>query len=197
MGQFHVLSASPLAGKTAIVTQPDSAPLERVLEGPALSMMTDLTRVRAVSALPDESIDAAHERMLQGRVRMLFVVDHEARLIGLLTTNDILSEKPMQIVRERCIPHDEIRVQDIMTPAEAVEALDINDVSHARVGDIVETMRNHARQHALVMRRDGDAMPHVCGVFSAADLSRRLGIPVVPVAVAHTFAEIEEMLARE
>lgn len=197
MAQFHVITTTTLTGKVRVVSQPEAQPLERLFAEPALSVMTDLTRVAAVSVSPDESIDEAHDRMLQRRVRMLFVVDHGDCLIGLVTTNDVLSEKPMQIVRERGVRHDEIRVQDIMTPAEAVEALDIADVSHASVGDIVETMRAQARQHALVMRRDASGSPQVCGVFSAADLSRRLGIQVVPVAVARTFAEIEETLAHE
>lgn len=82
-----------------------------------------------------------------------------------------------------------------MTPADAVEAIDLAELSHARVGDIVETMRAHGRQHALVMRRDSSGAAQICGVYSSADLSRRLGVPVVPMTVARTFAEIEETLA--
>lgn len=195
MSQFHVISASALAGKARLVAHPEPQPLERLLAEPALTAMTDLTRVSAVTVRADELLDVAHQRMLERRVRMLFAVDHAGFVVGLVTSNDVLGEKPMQIVRERGVRHDEIRVQDIMTPADAVEAIDIEDLGGARVGDIVETMRAHGRQHALVMRRDA-AGPQICGVFSAADLSRRLGVPVVPMTVARTFAEIEESLAR-
>lgn len=197
MASFHAIEASVLAGRTRLITQPESRPLERMLDEPALSAMTDLTRVPAACVAADELVDDAHARMFERRVRMLFVVDHEGFLVGLLTSNDILGEKPMQIVLERNVRHDEIRVQDIMTPAEAVEALGFDEVARSRVGDIVETMRAHARQHALVMRRGDDDTPEVCGVFSAADLSRRLGIEVVPMKLARTFAEIEESLAHE
>lgn len=195
MAQFHVIPSSALAGKARIVAQPQPQPLERMLAEPALTAMTDLTRVAAVTVRADELVDRAHERMLERRVRMLFAVDHAGFVAGLITSNDILGEKPMQIVRERGVRHDEIRVQDIMTPADAVEAIDIAELGGARVGDIVETMRARGRQHALVMKRDAAGVPHICGVYSAADLSRRLGVPVVPMTVARTFAEIEETLA--
>ncbi|WP_164084841.1 CBS domain-containing protein [Pseudazoarcus pumilus] len=197
MANFHAIGVSVLTGKTRLVTQPETRPLDHMLDEPALSAMTDLSRVPAASVSADELVDDAHARMLERRVRMLFVVDHAGFLAGLITSNDLLGEKPMQVVRERGVRHDEIRVQDIMTPAEAVEALDIDDLGGARVGDIVETMRSRARQHALVVRHDAEGLPQVCGVFSAADLSRRLGIEVVPMKVARTFAEIEESLAHE
>lgn len=195
MARFHVISASPLAGKARIAAPPEAQPLDRMLEEPALSAMTDLTRVAAVTVRADELVETAHERMLERRVRMLFAVDHAGFVVGLITSNDLLGEKPMQIVRERGVRHDEICVQDIMTPADAVEAIDIGDLGHASVGDIVETMRAHGRQHALVMRRDASGVAQICGVYSSADLSRRLGVPVVPMTVARTFAEIEETLA--
>lgn len=195
MAQFHVIPASALAGKARIVEQPEPQSLEQRLAEPALAAMTDLTRVPAVSVRADELVDVAHQRMLDRRVRMLFAVDHGGCVVGLITSNDVLGEKPMQVVRERGVRHDEIRVQDIMMPADAVEAIDIDDLAGARVGDIVETMRAHGRQHALVMRRDASGLLQICGVFSAADLSRRLGMPVVPMTVALTFAEIEETLA--
>lgn len=194
MAKFHAIPASMLAGKARIVAQPEPQPLDRLLDEPALTAMTDLTRVAAVTVGADELLDIAHERMLERRVRMLFAVDHTGLVVGLITSNDVLGEKPMQVVRSRGVRHDEIRVQDIMTPADAVEAIDIADLGGARVGDVVETMRRSGRQHALVMRRDA-AGPQICGVYSAADLSRRLGVPVVPMTVARTFAEIEETLA--
>lgn len=197
MASFHALGASVLTGRTRLITQPETRPVERMLDEPALSAMTDLTRVPAACVAADELVDKAHARMLERRVRMLFVVDAEGLLAGLLTSNDLLGEKPMQIVRERGVRHDEIRVQDIMTPADAVEVLALDEVARSRVGDVVETMRSHGRQHALVRRHGNDDMPEVCGVFSAADLSRRLGIEVVPMRLARTFAEIEESLAHE
>jgi hypothetical protein len=36
----------------------------------------------------------------------------------------------------------------------------------------------------------------VCGIFSATQIGRQLGMPIATFEVAHTFAEIEAELAR-
>ncbi|HLW04013.1 MAG TPA: CBS domain-containing protein [Azoarcus sp.] len=197
MATFHALAIKRLPGKVGLIGKPETPPAEILLEQPALSVMTDLTRIPAASVSPDESVDQAHTRMLERRVRMLFVIDTFETLFGLVTSTDILGEKPMQIVRDRGIHHDEIRVQDIMTPVSAVEALGLEQVKQARVGEIVETMREQGRHHMLVVRRTESDALQVCGVFSAADLSRLLGFEIVPLTVARTFAEIEKTLAHE
>lgn len=197
MTQFRTLTASTLPGQARLAQDGDIPTAAVVLDAPALSVMTDLTRVPAVSVTPDTGVEDANLLMAQRRVRMLFVVDEKDSVIGLITTNDILGEKPMQIVRSRGVTHAEVSVRDIMTPGDRVEVLDMAEVRQARIGDLVETLRESGRQHALAMRVGKEGMPEICGVFSAADLSRRLGAPVVPVAVPRTFAEIEETIARE
>lgn len=197
MAFFRVLPVSALAGKAHLAAPPAPQPLEKQLAEPALSAMTDLTRLPAASVPSDESIEAAHNRMLERRVRMLFVVNSTNHVVGLVTSNDLLGEKPMQVARKRDVRPNEIRVQDVMTYAEDVEAISASDLGGARVGDIVETLRSHGRQHALVVRRGSDGTPEICGVFSSADLSRKLGVPVVPLAVSHSFAQIEETFAQD
>lgn len=197
MAEYNVLSASTLSGKARLVKHESEQNPEVLLSAPAMTVMTDLSRVPVASVLPEASIDEANDLMVQRRVRMLFVLDDNGHMIGLVTTNDILGEKPMQVVLQRGSRHDEIRVQDVMTSVDHVEALDQADVEEACVGDIVETMRDRGRQHAIVTCRSDGGEIEVCGVFSAADLSRRLGREVVPLVLARTFAEIEETIARE
>lgn len=195
MTEYNILSATTLPGQAHLPREITDTNV--LLEAPALSVMTDLTQVPVVSIDPEASIDEANDLMVQRRVRLLFVIDTHDSMIGVVTTNDILGEKPMQIVLARGVKHAEIRVRDVMTPGNKVEALDMSALGEARVGDIVATMREHGRQHALVIRDGGADGPEVCGVFSAADLSRRLGETVVPVDRANTFAEIEETIARQ
>jgi hypothetical protein len=65
------------------------------------------------------------------------------------------------------------------------------DVQGARVGHVLETLRRAGRQHALVV----DAENAVCGVFSASQIARQLGV-ALPAGgeVARTFAEIESAI---
>lgn len=196
MFTFHALKIEMLPSKVGLISKPATPPAEILLGQPALSVMTDLTRIPAASVSPDELMIHAHARMFERRVRMLFVIDIFENLFGLITSTDILGEKPMQIVRNRGIRHDEICVQDIMTPISSIKTLALDEVAHARVGDIIETMREQGHHHTLVTRHTQNGA-QVCGVFSAADLSRLLGFEIVPLTVARTFAEIEKTLAHE
>ena len=164
------------------------------LDNPALDVMTDFRRLTAFIATPGDSIKQAEERMVRRKVRLLFVMDGEDRVAGLITNTDIRGEKPMQVVQSRGIRRDEVLVADIMTPVDRLEAVDYEDIAHARVGHVLETLKARGRQHALVIENvSGRQM--VRGLLSLSQLCKQLGVSVETTEVANTFHEIERHLA--
>jgi CBS domain-containing protein len=164
------------------------------LDNPALDVMTDFRRLTAFIATPGDSIKQAEERMVRRKVRLLFVMDGEDRVAGLITNTDIRGEKPMQVVQSRGIRRDEVLVADIMTPVDRLEAVDYEDIAHARVGHVLETLKARGRQHALVIENvNGRQM--VRGLLSLSQLCKQLGVSVETTEVANTFHEIERHLA--
>ena len=130
---------------------------ERIgMDDSALAVMTDFERISAVLIRPNDTLDEANQRMIQRGVRLLLVVDAQRTVAGIITANDILGEKPMQIITERGGRRQDIVVRDLMTPQDRLEVLNLRDVQHARVGQIVATLKESARQHALVVDHDGD-----------------------------------------
>jgi CBS domain containing-hemolysin-like protein len=174
---------------------PEQSLRERVsIDDPALDVMTDFERVSAVVIRPTDGIDEALGRMKQRGVRSLLVIDHERVVVGLVTANDVLGEKPMRLVESRHVRHEEILVEDIMTPIHKLEALDIGVVRAAKVGHIVATLQKSGRQHTLVT----DAGGRVRGMFSATQIARQLGVDpasINPTEIMKTFAEIGELLS--
>lgn len=169
---------------------------ERVgLDNPALDVMTDFRRVTAFIATPGDTIKQAEERMLRRKVRLLFVMDAHDRVAGLITSTDIHGEKPMKVVQSRGILREEVLVADIMTPVELLEAVDFDDIAHARVGHVLETLKSRGRQHALVIEHTPDHRQLVRGLLSLSQLCKQLGVNVETTEVAHTFTEIEQHLA--
>jgi hypothetical protein len=163
---------------------------------PATDVMTDLSRVVAVTIATGASIDKAHQAMIAHGVRALFVVDDARVILGIVTANDILGEKPIQIAQDRGVRHVEVPVNDVMTPANLLEAMELQDVLQARVGDIVETLKRSGRQHALVIEIGSadatSATRTVRGIFSLTQIARQLGLPPqIGRDVARTFADIE------
>jgi CBS domain containing-hemolysin-like protein len=175
--------------------QPAQELPERVnMDDPALVAMTDFERVSAVLIRPNDSIDEANQRMIQRGVRLLLVVDTQRDVAGLITANDILGEKPLQFITERGGGRHDIEVRDIMTPQSRLEVLELRDVQHARVGQIIATLKEAGRQHALIVDRDSAGRQRVRGMFSLTQIARQLGIPIQPNEIARTFSEIEAML---
>jgi len=129
-----------LLGPGARVTEP-MAPGHVSLDDPAFSVMTDLREVAAASTTPDETIGQAHAQMIRRGVRLLFVLDPQKAVAGVITATDLLGEKPMRFMQSHGVSHAEIQVGDIMTPAAMLDALPLMDVAQMRVGHIVATMK--------------------------------------------------------
>lgn len=167
------------------------------IDSPALAVMTDLRQIPAATIDLEAPVDAANRFMIRRGVRLLMVSDDERRVLGLITANDVLGEKPVQFALERGIKRQEIRVRDIMIPCEQLEVLHYADLIHAEVGHIVATLQRAGRQHALVtdMGADGKTQT-VRGIFSASQIARQLGVDIQTTEVAQTFAEIGAALRR-
>lgn len=166
-------------------------------DSPALQVMTDLRKVVAVTTGPDVNIDTANQQMMSSEVRLLLVTNERGQVIGLITANDILGERPMKHLQRTGGKHADILVRHIMTPRERLEALDIKDVAHARVGDIVTTLTNVGRQHALAISIIPGGEQSICGIFSSTQIGRQLEESIEISDKAKTFAEIEAALSTD
>ncbi len=160
-------------------------------DSPAVEVMTDLRRIAAVTIAPDALIDDANQAMINHGVRSLIVVDGHRRVIGIVTSTDILGEKPMQLTHERGVRRAEISVRDVMTQASRLEVIDLSVVLNARVGDVLATLKHAGRQHALAVDQGAGGRQMVRGIFSATQIARQLDIAPSPPETGHSFAEIE------
>ena len=79
---------------------------------------------------------------------------------------------------------------------EEIEVLTLKQVMQAKVIDIIETLKAHNRNHALVVDTDPlNGRQMVRGIFSASQIARQLGVATQIHSVAKTFAQIEAVLA--
>jgi CBS domain-containing protein len=195
-------------GPDAGFRRPQQPQAARVtLESPALEVMTDLRRVSPATIRPQAPLEGANQFMISRGVRLLLVIDVRDAVLGVLTATDVLGEKALRVAVERGAKRSELTVADLMTPAERVEVIALEDLQAARVGHLLETLRRAGRQHALVVEdeelaaRTPFAPPlrraMVRGIVSLSQLARQLGL-LLPQAgeVARTFAEIEAALGR-
>jgi CBS domain-containing protein len=91
------------------LVSPERDPSKRISEdSPAMSVMTDLRIITPFQIENSASLEAVNEKMIACGVRLLFVSDKQGLLKGLVTSNDILGEKPMFFVTNNCCSRDDI-----------------------------------------------------------------------------------------
>jgi CBS domain-containing protein len=205
MRQDSPLATRRLQHPTSIAqTQPAPAPAV-TMDSPAMSVMTDLTKVKAATTSPATTLPQAEQLMIYLGVRMLFVVTEMPSLEGLITTTDLHGDRAMRIARQRKLRYDELSVGDVMVARAALDAIDFEQMAAATVRNVVATLKKFGRNHLLVVE-GGSTEPvprvrlvtpspaRVRGVISRAQVERQLGTAIDLVEVAQSFADIEQML---
>jgi CBS domain-containing protein len=162
---------------------------------PGRAVMTDLTHVRAATVGPEVGLAQARDIMIHQGVRLLFVVSQVPGIDGLLTSVDLEGERPMQVMATRGLRHDDLVVADVMSPLSTLDAIDLEDLAHANVAQVIDTLKQVGRRHLIVIQKPGHGIgPRVRGVISLAQIERQLGQTIGVVETASGFAELRAML---
>ena len=165
------------------------------LDSPALQVMTDLTLVKAATTHPSTHLRQAELMMIYQGVRMLFVVSDMPALEGLITSTDLGGDRAMRLVAERNVHHDELSVADVMTPLSMLDAIDLDSMRNACVGNAVATLKRFGRNHLLVLQAaDAQTPQRVRGVISRAQIERQLGKVIDMAPIASSFSGIGRAL---
>ena len=167
-------------------------------DAPAVNVMTDLKYASMITIDPDDSIDTALQIMIHAGVRLLVVLALDNSLLGLITGHDIMGEKPLSLITKGNIRREEIQVKDIMTPRSELNPLNMYDVEHASVKDIIRVLHMAGRQHAFVVEEDKDDQSYsLRGIFSITQIGRQIGVEITADDHVQSFAEFEQLLAKD
>lgn len=191
MKKYSPLASHPLNASTSFARPTQKLPERVTLDDPALSVMTDLKVVSVINVRAKASMDSANARMIRYGVRMLLVLDDTDKIAGLITATDILGDKPIRFLQHMGGTHADIQVRDVMTTPRELEVMKLPDVAGAKVGQIVASLKQAKRQHAIVVEEGSDGSQVVCGLFSATQIARQLGIQAQAGDITQTFARIE------
>lgn len=165
------------------------------LMSPAISGMTDLREVTLLTVKMTTPVNSARERMIEGRVRMLLVTDAQGVVKGLITSRDLDSDRAKKIMEKAGLGEGDLNVADLMTLKGRIQALKLEDVEQASVGDIIMSIREAGRQHALVVGPgESGEQESVRGIYSLSALARQLGLDVGTAEAPTTFEGISEQL---
>lgn len=163
-------------------------------EDRALPLLTDLRFSPLVVASDRDGLDQTLHVMMRAGVRMAFVSGAQGALVGMVTADVLMGERPVVRALTDQVRRQEMTLAEVMTPLHRWEVTDMTAIRHARVGDIVATLREHGMRYLMVTETK-DGRSSLRGLFSAKRLELALGQTIDAALHAHTFAELEHALA--
>lgn len=161
----------------------------------AIEVMTDLRFVPAATTQTEVTVASASQKMIARGVRLLLVVDSADDVIGLITARDLDGARVKEATELTGLSFEQLKVRDVMTSD--IEVMPVEAILHARVGDIVETLKHSGRQHALVVDLEPFTdKPMVRGLFSASQIGRQLGVISEQNDLSQTFIQIDQAISQ-
>ena len=190
--QSLAIKIMPVATKLSIPTQV----IKKItMDDSAIDAMTDLNCICAITIAAGDGVSDAEYKMKMHQIKMLFVIDHNEHVIGLITYSDISGQKILGSEKELGIPASEMCILDIMTGIDNIDIIEYNKVDKAKVGDIVETLTQLNRQHLLVL--ENDLGKHsIRGIFSSTQIGRQLDMTLEIPAKILEHEEYDDGLRR-
>ncbi len=167
---------------------------------PASSVMMDFHYTNPLTTILDMPIDSALMEMKACQVSVLLVINAEQKIVGLISSEEILGEKPVKLMREGRLKRTDILVRMVMTPQAEILVVDMEDLRLAKVGNIVQTLQETKCHHMLAVKKldKGGAKQIVQGLFCLSQINKQMGFDVSgDMTAAHSLAELQHDLQRD
>lgn len=164
------------------------------LHSPAREVMTDFEKVKPVTVSQDMPVADALERMKSQHVRLLFATNASGAFTGVITARDIMGRRVLAYAETHGIARGDVLVKHIMVLKDSLQALTFEQLKHAKIGDVMVTLKDSGEQHVLVIDEGIARVKRVRGIISASDISRLLKVGFDVMYEAKSFAEIERIV---
>jgi len=191
---YHSIDFNPMRRGTKVYQSISMRASSIDMDEPAIMAMTDFKYIKPFTIEPGAFIEFANQKMILCGVRMLIVSQDGENVLGLVTSEDLIGEKPVKYLQEHPGSRKDILVADIMTRWENIDTVLLNEVSDVCVGDIVETMKQGQKHHIVVVDNIyGKSV--IRGIFSKTQIARQVGEEIELDNRANNFMELEMALS--
>ena len=191
--EFRHIRLQEIADVNYLLT-PEQSTTPIGLHSPAAAVMTDFETMTPVTVSQDQQVDEALEWMKSQHVRFLFAVNDNNQLTGVVTARDIMGRRVMSHMQTNGLAREDVLVKHIMVGKSQLQALTFEQLQHAKIGDVMLTLKGSGEQHVLIIDESLASVKRVRGIISASDISRKLKVGFEIMYEAKSFAEIERII---
>jgi CBS domain containing-hemolysin-like protein len=160
------------------ISVPINEPWQIELTDPAISAMTDFRVSALFKVSPEDTIEDALQKMKIAGLRLGFVIDDKSNFIkGIVTSYDIMGEKPMRYLQsmgfaDSGVTHKDIQVKDIMEKVSDWISVEMQNVEISTVQSVLDVFQKTGRTHIPVLDTKEGKEHRLCGLFSSSKVLR-------------------------
>jgi len=171
---------------------PDVLPELVYIDDPARDVLIDFVYLKPPFVSPKTPVDEALTDMKHREIYVMIVADEEHKALGLVSTEDLLGEKPIKIMQQRRLSREEVTVDMVMSPQEQLLAISYDDIRHASVGSVINTLKEHQAHYAVVTKTEG-GQQRIRGLLSETRISKQIHQDISSIPTdAHSLLELKE-----
>jgi len=192
MSKFEELQTVSLNNQCGYLHRSGIAELAH-FEDYALDVMIDFTKIDPPVINQNASIDDAQQEMKTTGLNLLLVINNDDKVVGIISSEDILGEKPIKLIQEKRIKRAKIQVKMLMIKPSDIVAFDLEALRHIKLGSVIHTFNSLNKHNALVVHTsEKDKKQRVRGMFSLLMISKQLHMDISTITGALSISELQE-----
>ena len=191
MGNQSSVQASLSAGaRYRLVSPEDEDTLTN--DAAASELLKDFTRQAPVIARSSREIQEVKKTLDVSGETFCVVINRNDEVVGILTLKDLIGSWPMSLANQRGSTIADIVARDIMRPVWRLPTIELGKLQDLKIDELITIFKGLHSDYLLVMDAVavGAEEQVICGLLSADELSRRLGIRVTPDPGPGSFSDI-------
>ena len=191
MGNQSSVQASLSAGaRYRLVSPEDEDTLTN--DAAASELLKDFTRQAPVIVRSSREIQEVKKTLDVSGETFCVVINRNDEVVGILTLKDLIGSWPMSLANQRGSSIADIVARDIMRSVWRLPTIELGKLQDLKIDELITIFKGLHSDYLLVMDAAavGAEEQVICGLLSADDLSRRLGIRVNPDPGPGSFSDI-------
>ena len=158
----------------------------------ASELLKDFTRQAPVIVRSSREIQEVKKTLDVSGETFCVVINRNDEVVGILTLKDLIGSWPMSLANQRGSTIADIVARDIMRPVWRLPTIELGKLQDLKIDELITIFKGLHSDYLLVMDTVavGAEEQVICGLLSADELSRRLGIRVTPDPGPGSFSDI-------